>query len=64
MPSVAVNPLDPQHVVIAYMDYSLVDTGYAGIGVAVSTTAGLPGNILDRAARSLRPRGRQPDREV
>src|SRR5207253_11505168 len=36
MPSVAVDPLDSQHVVIAYMDYSLVSTGYAGLGVAVS----------------------------
>jgi hypothetical protein len=36
MPSVAVDPLDSKHVVIAYMDYSLVKTGYAGIGVAVS----------------------------
>jgi hypothetical protein len=40
MPSVAVNPLDAEHVVIAYMDYSLVDTGYAGIGVAVSRDGG------------------------
>jgi hypothetical protein len=40
MPSVAVNPLDADHVVIAYMDYSLVDTGYAGIGVAVSRDGG------------------------
>lgn len=39
-PSVAVNPNDPDHVVIAYMDYSLVDTGYAGIGVAVSRDGG------------------------
>jgi hypothetical protein len=27
MPSVAVDPLDSDHVVVAYMDYSLVDTG-------------------------------------
>jgi hypothetical protein len=40
MPSVAVDPRDTNHVVIAYMDYSLVTTGYAGIGVAVSTDAG------------------------
>ena len=40
MPSVAVDPLDSNHVVIAYMDYSLVDTGYAGIGVAVSKDGG------------------------
>ncbi len=39
-PSVAVDPNDPDHVVIAYMDYSLVDTGYAGIGVSVSTDGG------------------------
>ena len=36
MPSVAVNPLDADHVVVAYMDYSLVDNDYAGIGVAES----------------------------
>jgi hypothetical protein len=41
MPSVAVNPLDPKHVVIAYMDRSLVTTGYAGIGTAVSRDAGI-----------------------
>jgi hypothetical protein len=40
MPSVAVDPLDPNHLVIAYMDRSLVTTGYAGIGVAVSYDAG------------------------
>src|SRR5262249_49599578 len=40
MPSVAVDPLDSRHVVIAYMDYSLVKTGYAGIGVAVSHDGG------------------------
>jgi hypothetical protein len=40
MPSVAVDPLDAKHVVIAYMDYSLVTTGYAGIGVAVSHDRG------------------------
>jgi len=40
MPSVAVNPLDPEHVVVAYMDYSLLATGYAGIGVAVSKDSG------------------------
>jgi hypothetical protein len=41
MPSVAVDPLDPSHVVVAYMDRSLVDTGYAGIGVAVSHDGGV-----------------------
>ncbi len=41
MPSVAVNPLDSQHVVVAYMDYSLVETGYAGIGVKVSRDGGV-----------------------
>src|SRR4051812_49163111 len=40
MPSVAVDPIAPQHLVTAYMDRSLVATGYAGIGVAVSTDAG------------------------
>ncbi len=36
MPSVAVDPLNGKHIVMAYMDYSLLTTGYAGIGVAVS----------------------------
>jgi hypothetical protein len=40
MPSVAVDPLDANHVVMAYMDYSLLNNGYAGIGVAVSHDAG------------------------
>jgi hypothetical protein len=40
MPSVATDPLDPDHIVLAYMDYSLVTTGYAGIGVAVSHDRG------------------------
>jgi hypothetical protein len=41
MPSVATDPLDPNHLVLAYMDYSLVTTGYAGIGVAVSHDRGV-----------------------
>src|SRR5262249_21755329 len=40
MPSVAVDPADPNHVVIAYMDYSLRTTGYSGIGVRVSHDGG------------------------
>ncbi len=40
MPSIAVDPLDPDHLVTAYMDYSLLTTGYAGIGVAVSENDG------------------------
>jgi hypothetical protein len=40
MPSVAVDPLDANHVVVAYMDYSLLTTGYAGIAVAVSRDGG------------------------
>ncbi len=40
MPSIAVDPLDNNHLVLAYMDYSLVQTGYAGIGVAVSHDGG------------------------
>jgi hypothetical protein len=40
MPSVAVDPNNPDHVVIAYMDYSLASTGYAGIGVAASNDRG------------------------
>ena len=41
MPSVATDPADPNHLVLAYMDYSLVTTGYAGIGVAVSHDRGV-----------------------
>jgi hypothetical protein len=40
MPSIVVDPLDANHLVLAYMDRSLVTTGYAGIGVAVSHDAG------------------------
>ena len=59
MPSVAVDPHDPSHVVVAYMDYSLVGSGYAGIGIAVShdgggtwvhTAIGLPPSVADGAA--------------
>jgi hypothetical protein len=39
-PSIAVDPADPDHIVVAYMDRTLVATGYAGLGVAVSTDGG------------------------
>jgi hypothetical protein len=39
-PSVAADPLDPRHLVVSYMDRSLVNTGYEGIGVAVSRDGG------------------------
>jgi hypothetical protein len=40
MPSVAVDPHDPNHLVVVYMDYSLRATGYAGVGVRVSRDGG------------------------
>jgi hypothetical protein len=40
MPSVAVDPQDNRHVVMAYLDYALRTTGYAGLGVAVSDDSG------------------------
>lgn len=40
MPSIAVDPLDANHLVVAYMDRSLVNTGYAGIGVSISRDGG------------------------
>src|SRR5437588_6670310 len=40
MPSIAADPLDSRHLVVAYMDRSLVNTGYAGIGVRVSHDGG------------------------
>jgi hypothetical protein len=40
MPSVAVDPHDPSHLVVATMDYALRKTGYAGIGVQVSHDGG------------------------
>jgi hypothetical protein len=40
MPSIAVDPADARHLVVAYMDRSLVNTGYAGIGVRVSRDGG------------------------
>jgi hypothetical protein len=39
-PSIAVDPTNANHVVAAYMDYSLLSTGYAGIGIAVSNDGG------------------------
>ncbi len=40
MPSIAADPLDSRHEVVAYMDYSLLATGYAGIGGAVTDDGG------------------------
>jgi hypothetical protein len=39
-PAIAIDPTDPNHIVTAYLDYTLVHTGYAGIGIAVSTDGG------------------------
>lgn len=39
-PSIAADPLNPEHLVVSYMDQSLVNTGYEGIGVAVSENGG------------------------
>lgn len=58
-PSIATDPLNPQHIVVSYMDQSLVSTGYEGIGVAVSENGGaswtttsiaLPANFSEGAA--------------
>ncbi|MFO0910364.1 MAG: FG-GAP-like repeat-containing protein [Isosphaeraceae bacterium] len=40
MPSIAVDPTNPNHLVVAYLDYGLVDSGYAGVGVQVSNDGG------------------------
>ncbi len=40
MPSIAADPLNASHLVTAYLDYSLLTTGYAGLGVAVSENGG------------------------
>ena len=40
MPSVAIDPTNAQNVAVAYMDYSLVETGYAGIAISVSKNGG------------------------
>jgi hypothetical protein len=40
-PSITVDPQNPKHLVVAYMDYSLAQPGYAGIGVQSSTNGGL-----------------------
>ena len=65
MPSIAVDPLDANHLVLAYMDRSLVTTGYAGIGVAVSHDAGATLAVHERAAAGgVRSGSGQPDREV
>jgi FG-GAP-like repeat len=39
-PSVAVDPHDSQHIVVAFMDHSLKTNGYAGIGTLSSTDGG------------------------
>jgi hypothetical protein len=39
-PSIAVDPHDANHLVVAYMDYTLQTDGYAGIGVQVSRDGG------------------------
>jgi hypothetical protein len=39
-PSIAVDPNNPSHLVVAYMDYTTLHDGYAGISVAVSSNAG------------------------
>jgi hypothetical protein len=40
MPSIAVDPHNAQHMVVAFMDRSLLSTGYTGIGVRVSQNGG------------------------
>jgi hypothetical protein len=40
MPSIAVDPNNASRLVVAYMDYSLIQTGYAGIGVGLSNDGG------------------------
>ncbi|MCI0459686.1 MAG: FG-GAP-like repeat-containing protein, partial [Gemmataceae bacterium] len=40
MPSIAVDPLDPNHLVAVYMDYALGRDSFAGIGAAVSHNGG------------------------
>jgi BNR/Asp-box repeat len=62
-PSLAVDPNDSQHVVVAFMDYSLLTTGYAGIGTMVSEDGGaswskesaipLPANFDEGAANPI-----------
>jgi hypothetical protein len=58
-PSIAVDPANPKHLVASFMDYSLLNTGYAGIGVAISENGGktwvddsipLPANFNQGAA--------------
>jgi Ca2+-binding RTX toxin-like protein len=41
MPSVAIDPLDPQHIVMAYMDRPAGDAGYAKLSAAVSRDGGI-----------------------
>jgi len=40
-PSIAVDPLDSDRLVVAYMDYALLETGFAGIGMGRSVDGGL-----------------------
>src|ERR1051325_2908388 len=39
-PSIVVDPLARKHIVITYMDRSLVSSGYAGVGVSVTNNGG------------------------
>jgi hypothetical protein len=39
-PTIVADPTNPNHLATAYMDYGLVKTGYAGIGIAVSQDGG------------------------
>ncbi len=40
MPAMVVDPRDAHHLAVAYLDYSLLSTGYAGVAVQVSHDAG------------------------
>ncbi|MFO0967581.1 MAG: FG-GAP-like repeat-containing protein [Gemmataceae bacterium] len=62
MPSIAIDPTNQNHVVTAYMDYSALATGYAGIAVANSTDGGktwtkttlpLPANFDEAAGNPI-----------
>ena len=63
-PSIAVDPSNPNHIVVAYMDDSLVNTGYAGIGVAVSEDDGATWTYSSVPLPSEFNQGAAPDRPV
>jgi hypothetical protein len=59
-PSLAVDPLNAQHLVMAYTDYSLNTSGYGGVGVAESNDGGTTWNYSSVPVASFTTGGPTP----